>query len=365
MAITNYQIEMLNVGDADAFIVYYLTDDGGEHLVLIDAGRYNDGEKVLNILNSNYKDIPVELAIVTHPDDDHFGGFIYLLEQIQQKSKNLVPIQQFWINDPRNHFKPQDVKEDLTKKELEERLEGVFASEDKNLLKLIDSLKIYHEEKFARTGLKYIGLNETGDRVYKKTPIESSQPGFYVVGPTLSTFESLSTEFRYKKKLTFVEEVTEDLDIEDEEGFVSSNESLSRVLDDAENDPSRHNISSLILLFKPNNETTYLFTGDASTESFGAMDALYQEMCKNVTWMKLPHHGSKHNLNTKWIKHFNPHIVYISTLRRGKYLNQCTINALKNNGCQWVVSTHNNEKFSSIVHNNFQERRLDPNIVLC
>ena len=170
MAITNYQIEMLNVSDADAFIVYYLTDDGGKHLVLIDAGRYNDGEKVLNHLNSYYSGIPVELAIVTHPDDDHYGGFIYLLEQIQQNSKSQVPIQRFWINDPRNHFKPLDVKEDLTKKELEERLEGVFAFEDKNLLKLIDSLKIYHEEKFARTRLKYLGLNEKGDRVYKKMP---------------------------------------------------------------------------------------------------------------------------------------------------------------------------------------------------
>lgn len=36
--ITDYQIEMLNVGDADAFVVYYITDGTRKHLVLIDAG---------------------------------------------------------------------------------------------------------------------------------------------------------------------------------------------------------------------------------------------------------------------------------------------------------------------------------------
>ena len=34
-------------------------------------------------------------------------------------------------------------------------------------------------------------------------------------------------------------------------------------------------------------------------------------------------------MNTDWIKHFDPKKAYISTARVGKFLNQCTINALK------------------------------------
>ncbi len=260
--ITDYQIEMLNVGDADAFVVYYITDRTRKHLVLIDAGRYEDGGKVLEHLNAHYQGIQVELAIVTHPDDDHYGGFVYLLEQIKSKNKDAAAIQRFWVNDPRKHIKVDDV--------------------------------------------------EAG---------------------------------------------TEAADVVDTADFEKTDRCLSKVLDDAPDDDSDHNRSSLIVLFEPEYKVRFLFTGDASVDSFEHMTSTHQLKCKDLRWLKVPHHGSKHNLNSKWIKYFNPSIAYISTLKRGQYLNQCVVNALKKNGSD-VISTHNNPTFLYIVHNNCLKRSL-------
>ena len=351
MEIKDYQIEMLNVDDADAFIVYYITDDNKPHLVLIDAGRYSDGSKVMEQLTTYYSGIPIELAIVTHPDDDHFGGFIYLLEQIRDGKGDTLSIEQFWVNDPRNHFTIQDVEEDLTKQELTERLTGVYTTNEKNLLDIIDAMGIPRCEVFAYTNMVYVGQNESGNKIYKKTGVQSPQPGFWVLGPSQSFYEKVCTDFRYKKKLTFVEEISEDQDFEDAADFKHTDTSLSKVLDEADNDPSNHNKSCLILLFKPNKDVKILFTGDASVESFEVMDPVYKSMCKDVSLLKVPHHGSKANLNSKWIRWFNPNVAYISTLRRGKYLNQCTINALKKNGSR-VLSTHANKDVDTIVHHN-------------
>lgn len=353
--ITSYQIEMINVNDADAFVVYYITDNKTPHLVLIDAGRYDDGKKVFRHLKNHYDGLPVELAIVTHPDEDHFGGFIYLLEQIRDKKKGAVSINRFWINDPRNHFGPEDMKRKISLKVLEERLKSVYTSDDKNLLDLIDSLHIQHDEVFAIT-LYRMNRDSKGKLHLKSVECKpSDQEGFIVMGPFKKYYDIQSEDFRCNGVVP-VKETKEDEDELDEPSFVQTNECYSRVLDDAYDDTSCHNKSSIIVLFKPEEGKKYLFTGDASVESFNAMRMSHQNLCKDVYWLKVPHHGSKHNMNTDWIKHFNPKKAYISTARVGKFLNQCTINALKKNGCK-VVSSHKSGG-TYIVNNDCMGRDL-------
>lgn len=357
--ITAYHVDMICVQDADAFIVYYVTDYTKRHLVLIDAGRYGNGDDIVKYLNTHYRGLPIELAIVTHPDDDHFGGFIAMLEKIKSRSNDAVQIQKFWVNDPREHFTTRDVEEDMPAEELDKRLGSIYMTEGKILLDMIDDLKIPRQEIFAKTILTRIENDEYGRAVFKRSVAPSMQEGFYVLGPEISYYESESTNYRYKKNLTFVEATSEDEDIDDDETDGRLKEHLSYVLDEADRDPSSHNKSSLIILFQPEDGVKYLFTGDASTDSFDAMLPACQLKCLNISWLKVPHHGSKANLNTKWIKHFNPKDAFISTLRRGKYLNQCTINALKKNGCD-VVSTHNNPTFESIVFHDSLGRNLKP-----
>ena len=352
--IVSYQIEMLNVGDADAFVIYYNTNDDKKHLVLIDAGRYADGEKVLNHLNAFYSGLSVELSIVTHPDDDHYGGFVYLLEQIKDNNPSHVNIKRFWINDPKKHISLDDVKEDIQRKTLEKRLNDIYYANGTNLFTLLDGMKIPHTEHFAWIDRKEIPF------ILRPIIIEkcgaSFQLGFTILSPTRAYFTEQCKGFRYGN-VHRVEATDENGDIEDGADFKETDTCLSKVMDDANDDCSYHNRSSYVILFEPGDGNKFLFAGDASIDTFEKMQTPHKSACKNVTWLKVPHHGSKHNLNSAWIMHFNPKVAYISTLKRGQYLNQCVINALKKRGCK-VISTHNNKEFVFIVHNNILDREL-------
>ena len=44
MKVTKYEIDMLNVKAADAFLIHFFNDENNyEYVVLIDGGNYDDG----------------------------------------------------------------------------------------------------------------------------------------------------------------------------------------------------------------------------------------------------------------------------------------------------------------------------------
>ena len=89
MTITKYEIDMLNVGAADAFLIHFFDDDNNsEFVVLIDGGNYSDGVEIAKFIKTHYKQNYIDLAICTHCDKDHFGGLIYLSSNPQPPSKN-------------------------------------------------------------------------------------------------------------------------------------------------------------------------------------------------------------------------------------------------------------------------------------
>ena len=56
--VQNCQVEMLDVGAADSFLIYYTCIDDSHHkndrLILIDGGNYSDGEKIIKHINKYY-----------------------------------------------------------------------------------------------------------------------------------------------------------------------------------------------------------------------------------------------------------------------------------------------------------------------
>jgi len=79
--------------------------------------------------------------------------------------------------------------------------------------------------------------------------------------------------------------------------------------------------------------------GDAGRDAFNNIHPFLKAKIKNVSWLKVPHHGSKHNIDSALINWTKPKVAYISSEKIGNYLNQCTVNALKKSGCS-VYSTH-------------------------
>ena len=344
MQITDYQIEMLSVGAADAFIIHFTDDSRNNHLVLVDAGNYNDGQKISDHLNRYYPNQIIELAIVTHPDDDHYGGFIKMLEKIQDKDKDAIKIKKFWINDPgNNHIDKNEIKWISKQKTVNVRARSVYDLNGKNLIDMIDSISgITREEKFAR-----ISRNPLNNVIF--VPTEYPLTCFTIIGPTKNYYESLIPNFR-NDELNF--HSTENDSDYDSSKDIPNGKCLSPALDSACDDTSAHNQSSLIFIFKPNNSKKYLFLGDAGRAAFNNTTSFARNLMINATWLKVPHHGSKHNLDSAMINWINPDTAYISTEKIGNYLNQCTVNALKNSGCS-VYSTHIDK--SDFLHNGNRE----------
>ena len=93
MGTVQYEIEMLNLGNADCFIINYRKDDE-DYLIVIDSGNTDThGEKIVTHINRYYgKEREIDLAINTHLHDDHISGFEIIVERKK--------IKEFWIHDP-------------------------------------------------------------------------------------------------------------------------------------------------------------------------------------------------------------------------------------------------------------------------
>lgn len=318
--IKRFEIDMLDVKAADAFLIHVYKDNNGtevEYVVLVDAGNEGDGKKILNHINTYYNKKYIDLAICTHCDSDHYGGFKELIAEHCKKTSSFE-IKKFWIHDPYQHVDVDDVKYIRNEQTLRQRLNEAYAFNDgSSLLDLLDEAQIDREEPFC--GMEYEPVN------------------IFVLGPDEVYYESLIPDFRV------------DLDFKDEQNddtysgfwkyiYNSEEQFLSNTLDNADDDSSKVNQSSVIFAMVIGDDI-FLFTGDAGCEALQrVIDMDGGGVMKNIKWLKVPHHGSKHNLNSTIISYFHPSISYMSTEKYGKFANICTVNALKKVGV--VYSTH-------------------------
>lgn len=337
----DYHIEMLSVGAADAFILYVIDTQDNEHLILIDAGNYKDGDKIIDHIRKYYSNPVIDLAIVTHCDDDHYGGFVRMLERLSNKDCDAIDIHQFWVNDPgKNHIDVRDVKYINNQPSVNNKARKIYNCGNLNLLEQIDALRIPRTEKFAEAINNEPGLPPTirHDTYYTF---------LYIIGPTKSFYEELVPQFRDELKYK------ESDNMYNESADIATNDCLSPTLDAADDDSSAHNQSSIIILFMPNRNEKMLFMGDAGRLAFNKIPLYHKLKIRDIDWLKVPHHGSKHNLDSKMIKWIKPKVAYISANSNDEYANRCTINALKRSGCN-VYSTH--QDHSDFIHKQIEER---------
>lgn len=324
MVITKYEIDMLNVKAADAIIIHAFVKQGEsvefEYVVLVDAGNECDGEKIIQHLRNFYKQQYIDLAICTHCDADHYGGFKRLIEE--HNKGGVFKINQFWIHDPYSHVDIDDVQYIRKNKTLRNRLNDAYVfNNGSNLIELIDNAGIERIEPF--TGLEYEPLN------------------IKVLGPDKKYYELLLPEFRVDVQFYDEEDYDYEMSKYAHSFFPTAQDYYSKTLEYAVDDGSPVNQSSVVFIMEANGDKL-LFTGDAGREALNRVikKDISQE-CKNVHFLKVPHHGSKHNLDNFIISYFHPSVSYISTEKYGHYAHRCTVNALKQVGD--VFSTHKDD----------------------
>ena len=313
MNITKYEIDFINVKDADAILIHFWDDDrGADYVVSIDAGRYNDGDEVSRFVKEYYKKDTIDVAVVTHCDEDHYGGYVKILEN------RLVKINEFWLNDPGKYVTVDKYKYFRKLSSLRAEVRNVYNEEgDKNLLDLIPSTSI-------RTALSYGGdFYSAFDGIIE------------ILAPTKQYYESLVPDLRHNAK-------PYDTNIEENDNYIlEAGDCISKSLDNAPDDTSTHNASSVIIMFKPDDDHKFIFMGDACRVSVDKMIVTDCEKMRNATLLKLPHHGSVHNMDSDMINLINPFFAIASAESASKYFSPVLRNALKRKGTK-VYSTYTN-----------------------
>lgn len=92
------EVHHINVGQGESIYIEFPNGDD----VLIDAGKSNQGDTVVNYLKNQESKIDIEYLIATHPDADHVGGMQQVFKDLNIKNfiypKNATHTTQTWQN---------------------------------------------------------------------------------------------------------------------------------------------------------------------------------------------------------------------------------------------------------------------------
>lgn len=243
-----YVVDMIDVGQGDAFVVATSTRDGVK-TCLIDAGPKSAGGIVVDHINKHY-DGKLTYAILTHIDDDHIGGFRDVL------GAGIRP-ETVFVNDPREALKQLAKTGART---LVEELVQITASvkTSDSVISQIDDAGIKRRSAFA------------GERFRLSAALSID-----ILSPARDAFATLVSRFSKRNR-----------------------ELLERVANQRRN-CSAENDASVICAATYNDGKLYdraLFTGD------GCLATLKLVAMEAFDYVKAPHHGSWHCCDDDLVK---------------------------------------------------------------
>lgn len=262
------------VGSGDAIALRYGDFDSKKFkVVVIDTGYKNTGKKLAEFIQKRYETKKVNLAICTHPDQDHAAGMATLIEEMD--------VSRVWMNIP------ADFSEELLQ----------FTSDRRITLK---SLEKDFKEKYPYVTQIFEAANAKDISVRRLNRNRTFDNGVIrVLGPTDSEFKQALISSKKTKLLS--ESAENEIDDKDTLGGETN----------AENEMSG------ILLFNPFSNK-YLFTADAGLIGLNnAIDYCKRESIslKDLTWFQVPHHGSRRNIDENILSKIKAKTAYISAAK--------------------------------------------------
>ena len=329
----NIEIKMLNVKDGDAIIVF-LYKEGQTLLMLIDAGHVGDATRVkkeLDIFLKKLNKKAPDVIVCTHYDNDHIGG---LKEIISFYGKDIGVV---WMH------KTSSIIELVNEYTHQKDTVSILPSEDD--FYLTDGININDQDfQIVLENLKQeVALIRQLEllSITIKEPIAGhcsidDWAEIQVIGPTMVYYKRLFPDHFDREK--FLKEEVEALSSE----LISAEHSLGDPYLFLDNLPkslvTNPNLNSAIILITVKNHK-YLFTGDAGIESFYEIPH-YQEVLRNIYWLKVPHHASKNNLNSEIIKLLSPVYAFISG---NKHISQAVLDCFRACGSKIKTTKESND----------------------
>ncbi|MHC4480072.1 MAG: ComEC/Rec2 family competence protein [Planctomycetota bacterium] len=305
------QIDMLPVGDADAFIIEVQLGASSE-IILLDGGKdWEDGDRVLRQLDAYYGR-RVDHVVLSHIDVDHAGGLLHVVENLEPGQ-----IGRAWVHDIDRHGVPAEKAIRLARHLSEEAQSTPVRTVANHVAESLEATQRLIQALQAK------GITVTEPFVDGENRIGPLQ----VLGPTVELFESAVEFYGGARALSAM--VEQAIAFRRRRAVGASRATPDEVLTDAGDNPESEKQVSLILLLEYEGDR-YLFPGDAGRRGFDACPEL--EKARGLHLLKVPNHGSKHNLSPELLDLFQPALAYISSSGVGIDPHPDLITALKNRG---------------------------------
>ncbi|AKM82923.1 MAG: metallo-beta-lactamase superfamily hydrolase [Candidatus Woesebacteria bacterium GW2011_GWF1_31_35] len=327
-----YEIDYIPVGDGeksgDAILLRFgnlIGPRSEQTVVVIDGGFKDSGEKIVEHLSTYYGTTEVDLVVSTHPDADHASGLSVVLEN--------CTVTNLLIHKPWEHA--EDIKSlfkdgRITASGLEEKLE--------KSLQHASDLEAMAREKGIKIVEPFQGVTGFSNVMLVLGPSQEYYEGLLALfRSTPSPIESLA------KLLAPVQKAAEEVINWLEDTFEID------LLNDDDDTTSAENNSSAVILFTIDGHKL-LFTGDAGKT--GLLSAAeYAEgqgiALTDLSFLDVPHHGSKRNLSSKVLAKIKAGTAFVSAAEGSpKHPAKKVTNALKKHGARVYV----NNKGNTIQH---------------
>lgn len=275
--VDSIEIDFLPVGEGehsgDAIAVRWREND--QYKILIyDGGTKDYGSALVDHVKTHFNAHYVDYVVNSHPDNDHAGGLLYVLENLS--------VGQLWMHRPwtysseiRHYFHDGRITDASLEERLRQKMSAAYALEQAALKR---DIPIFEPFAGIKVGI-FTVLSPTRDRyIHELVPQFEKAPALKLEERALaSVFDAV------KGALGFI---ADRWDIEYLPDTVSTS---------AENESSA-------VLFASIAQGGYLLTGDAGVKSLRASAEFASSIGINlpqcVTFAQIPHHGGRHNVSS-------------------------------------------------------------------
>jgi beta-lactamase superfamily II metal-dependent hydrolase len=286
-----YHIRFFQIGEktkgGDAILIRLFNEADEEVIILIDGGyKTTTGSAIVEYIKKNCTTNRIERIYNTHPDKDHIGGIVSILES--DLTVGTIYMNRPWKDSgfTKEFFKDKRI----TKDSLIERIRDAFTYADE-----VEELAVKKNVKIEKCF--------SDDTIFKS--------GIEILGPTNSLYKSklLASD---KTPNCIFEEYNQPFvrkEVEDEDYDASK---TIEWFDEEVTSPI--NETSLVIAFHLGS-MHFLFTGDAGKEAleeaFDKYEELHGKGClAELTHVQLPHHGSRKNFSPGLIQRLgNPEYI--------------------------------------------------------
>jgi beta-lactamase superfamily II metal-dependent hydrolase len=308
MAATGFEVDMLSLGDADSILVTAWNGPIDPCFILIDGGKAGHAKQVRALL-AKRKIRHIHSLVCTHLHDDHAAGLVQLLGDLS------LSFGQVAYHDPRDYVSETDIRDALRK-----------TAGTTEAAVISDSLQTVQE---LSTVLRWRNIPRVA-------PFQGQFVDFLqVLSPSPSFYSELVEEFGDADKILEVNEI-----------YNSSPLGLTGHMMDGLLDSSTLGAEPVT---SPVNESTivlgarilgsrYLFSADAGVRALNEVAQFCGSNAQGLTWMQIPHHGSRNNLNPKLIEYFHPSTAFVSAKGSDGHPSVAVVNAFRKSGAK-VYST--------------------------